>query len=72
MKTRNLYAEIAEGFAALADARDGTLALREIYVSIPELWQIGSDVSASGRVNSILDLHAGNYLDAESYWPGTQ
>lgn len=35
MKTRNLYAEIVEGFAALSDARDGNLNLRTVYVSIP-------------------------------------
>lgn len=41
MRTRNLYSEIAEGFAALSAARDGNLTLRTMYVSIPAPGKMG-------------------------------
>lgn len=59
MKTRDLYAEIAEGLAALSDARDGNQNLRTVYVSIPGLGEVGPQAVESEPEDEALDLTAG-------------
>ncbi|MFY3433069.1 hypothetical protein ACOTI9_10535 [Achromobacter mucicolens] len=59
MKTRNLYAEIAEGFAALSDARDGNPYLRTGYVSIPGMGEVGPQAVESEPEDEPADLTAG-------------
>lgn len=59
MRTRNLYAEIAEGFAALSAAREGSLTLRTMYVLIPELGKVRPKSVESECVEGIVDSPAG-------------
>lgn len=59
MNTRNLYAEIAEGFAAISDARDGSLTLHTVYVLIPESGNLEPKAGGSETVKGILDSPAG-------------
>lgn len=59
MKTRNLYHEIVEGFAALSDARDGNRDLRTVYVSIDGLGEAGPEAVKSDPEDEPVDLTAG-------------
>ncbi|MDH1181165.1 hypothetical protein N5C72_24075 [Achromobacter mucicolens] len=59
MKTRNLYAEIVEGFAALSDARAGNLDLRTVCVSILGMGQAGFQVVESEPEDERVNLTAG-------------
>ncbi|UDG75856.1 hypothetical protein H4P35_00385 [Achromobacter sp. 77] len=59
MKTRNLYAEIAEGFAALSDARVGNLNLRTVYISIAGQGETGPLADKSKSDGELVDLTAG-------------
>lgn len=58
MITRNLYYEIAEGFAALSDARDGNLNLRTVYVSFAGLGETKPQAVKSKLEDEPVDLTA--------------
>ncbi|MCU6619086.1 hypothetical protein OCO52_21565 [Achromobacter mucicolens] len=70
MKTRNLYAEIAEGFAALSDARSVNLTLSEMYVLMPWSREMGPEARESEFVDGILNSPAGEFSDAVELWAG--
>lgn len=53
-KTRDLYAEIVEGFAAISEARDGNLTLRTTRVLIPGSGKTGPQVGESEPANGML------------------